>query len=286
MGGRKMRFLVFGDSKGKNKKGINEKVLKSILHESCKLNPLPEFIVVTGDSIAGSNKESILKSQLNNFRSILNSYYPKKLILPVIGNHEVNITPQHDRYELIFKEVYDDFMPSGYLDEYNKSAYYVDFKATRLIILNSFHYNEIHQITNNQLKWFDKIAADDKKNKILFVHSPAFPTGAHLGHCLDLYPNCRDKFWQVVEKNNIDLVISGHEHNYSRRIIPGYKVPQIISGGGGEKLRNKYKDKKGVIIPPIDKFHFLVVDINDNCIKITSISNKGIILDSFIIDKS
>ena len=101
MEGENMRFIVFGDSKGKNH-GINEKVLKKILHISCKLNPKPEFIVVCGDSIAGSTNEKILRYQLNNFKSILNKYHPNKTILPVIGNHEVNITPHDDKFELIF----------------------------------------------------------------------------------------------------------------------------------------------------------------------------------------
>lgn len=168
MEGENMRFLVFGDSKGKNH-GINEKVLKNILYRSSKLNPQPEFTVVCGDSIAGSTNEDILRSQLNNFKSILNRYHPNKLILPVIGNHEVNITPDDDKYEVIFKEVYDDFNPTGYLEEYNKTTYYVDFNDTRLIILNSFHFNELHQITNTQLKWFDKISAEEKIMILYFL---------------------------------------------------------------------------------------------------------------------
>lgn len=279
-----MRFIVFGDSKGKTH-GINYKVLNNILYRTCKLSPQPEFIVVCGDSIAGSTNEDILRSQLKNFKNILNKYHPNKPILPVIGNHEVNITPHDNKFELIFKEVYNDFTPTEYLDEYNKTVYYLDLNNTRLIVLNTFHYNEIHKITNNQLKWFEKISAEEKSNKFLFLHSPAFPTGAHLGHCLDLYPKFRDKFWSIVEKNHIDIVISGHEHNYSRRIIPHSNIPQIISWGAGEKLRNKFKDKKGVIVPPIDKFHFLVVDINDKLIEISAISTKGSILDTFTIDK-
>ena len=279
-----MRFIVFGDSKGKSH-GINEKVLKNILNKTSKLNPEPKFIVVCGDSIAGSTNEKVYKNQLNNFKRILNNYHPKILILPVIGNHEVNITPEDDKYELLFKDIYKDFNPTEYLEEYNKTVYYMDFNDSRIIVLNSFHYNEIHKITNNQLKWLSKISAEEKSNKLLFVHSPAFPTGAHFGHCLDLYPECRDSFWNIVEKNNIDIVFSGHEHNYSRRVIPGSKIPQIISGGAGEKLRNKYTDKKGVIIPPIDKFHFLVVDINDKLLMVSAISIKGSILDIFTINK-
>lgn len=214
------------------------KKLKDILYKSCIISPKIQFIVVCGDSIAGSKDKEILKKQLYNFKSIINSYYPNVDIFPIIGNHEVNITPETDEYELIFQEVYNNFAATNYLPKYNKTAYYIDFEDTRLIMLNSFHPNEIHKITNSQLSWFDKISSINIKNKIVFVHSPAFPTGAHLGHCLDLYPDCRDAFIDIVEKNHINLIISGHEHNYSRRIIGTSNIIQIITGGGGEKLHS------------------------------------------------
>jgi hypothetical protein len=124
------------------------------------------------------------------------------------------------------------------------------------------------------------------KNKIVFVHSPAFPTGAHFGHCLDLHSEDRDAFWKTVENSNINIVFSGHEHNYSRRKI-GYKkgIYQVITGGSGEKLKDKFKDKKGVITAPIAKYHFVVVDVDSDSIKVCAISSEGKLLDKFKIDK-
>ena len=75
-----------------------------------------------------------------------------------------------------------------------------------------------------------------------------------------------------------------NEHNYSRRIISGKSnVNQIISGGGGEKLKSKYHSKNGVIVPPIAIYHFVVVDLNPKSIKISAINIKGKVLDKFII---
>lgn len=290
-----MRFIVFGDSKGKEN-GINEKVLKTILNETCKLAPAPQFIVMCGDTVAGSNKEEILTFQLNRLKSIVEKYHPNMLLLPVVGNHEVNIEPIDDRFEKIFSHVYRDLNPSEFLDGYNRTVYYIDFGDTRLIVLNAFHCGWTHKIDKNQLNWFEEKACGCKKNKLVFVHSPAFPTGAHLGHCLDLYPEYRDAFWEIVDKCGIDIVFSGHEHNYSRRIIDSsfinenycYKrsINQVIAGGGGEKLRDKYKSKKGIVVAPIDVYHFLVVDVEIDYIKVCAISSKGKKLDEFKIDKT
>ena len=205
-------------------------------------------------------------------------------LIPVIGNHEVNINPIDDTFEKLFIKCYADLKVTDYLEGYNKTAYYIDFNDYRLIFLNSFHHGEIHKITNNQLKWFENACSENNKRKLVFVHSPAFPTGAHLGHCLDLYPECRDSFWSIVDKYEIKIVFSSHEHNYSRRIISGKSnVNQIISGGGGEKLKSKYHSKNGVIVPPIAIYHFVVVDLNPKSIKVSAINIKGKILDKFII---
>lgn len=289
-----MRFIVFSDSKGKEN-GINEKVLKVLMRETCRLKPEPEFIIMCGDTVAGSSKEEILTFQLTRLRKIIEKYHPNKPLFPVVGNHEVNIEPLDDRFEKVFSQVYDDLTPTEYLDSYNKTVYYIDFANMRFIILNAFHNGLTHRIGKDQLIWFEEKASEYKKNKFVFVHSPAFPTGAHLGHCLDLYPEYRDAFWKIVDKCGIDIVFSGHEHNYSRRIIDNSfnsensfyerRINQVITGGGGEKLRDKYKSKKGIVIPPIAVYHFLVVDIETNFINVSAINSKGKKIDEFKIDK-
>lgn len=280
-----MRFMILSDSKGKEN-GINQKILIKLLKESYKLTPNPECIVLCGDNVAGSNMVDILADQLQSLRNLIEKYYYGKLLIPVIGNHEVNNQPEDDRYERIFSRIYDDMLPSMYLDGYNKTVFYVDYENVRFIILNAFHFKEINRIGKKQLSWFEEAASANIKNKIVFVHSPAFPTGAHLGHCLDLYPKDRNAFWEIVENCNIDIVFSGHEHNYSRRKIEYKKgIYQVITGGSGEKLRDKFKDKKGVVIAPIPKYHFVIVDVISSGIEVSAISSEGKLLDKFKIDK-
>lgn len=176
------------------------------------------------------------------------------------------------------------------LEGYNKTVYYFDTDTTKFIVLNSFHYGELHKISKVQLNWLEKITSNCNKKKLLFVHSPAFPTGAHLGHCLDLYPHYRDSFCNTIKKCNIDIIFCGHEHNYSRRIINSDSnndgIYQVITGGGGEKLRDKYKSKDNVIVPPIALYHFLIVDINEDLIKVSALTLKGKEIDTFTINKS
>ena len=280
-----MRFVIWGDSKGKDN-GINKKVLNSLMKIVSKLNPKPEFMVMVGDTVKGSLDEKIFIKQLVDLKNIINNYTPGITLLPVVGNHEVNISPKDDRYEKILSQFYKDFNPLSALNSYNNTVYCKDFKNIRIIILNSHHPNEIHKISQRQLSWLENITYDCNKIKLLFVHSPAFPTGAHLGHCLDMYPRDRDKFWNIIEECNVNMVFSGHEHNYSRRFIKNnYNsnsgIMQVITGGAGEKLKNQYKSKEGIIVPPIPVFHFLLADVTYDCIKFSAITTKGKLIDSF-----
>lgn len=284
-----MRFVIWGDSKGKEN-GINKKVLNTIMFRISKLDPKPDCMIMLGDTVAGNIDEEILIRQLFDLKDIIDKYTPHIKLMPVIGNHEVNINPEDDIYEKILSQFYYNLNPDGFLESYNKSVYYKDFEDTRITILNSHHPNEIHKISSAQLDWLENTACSDcDKNKLLFVHSPAYPTGAHLGHCLDLYPEDRNKFWKAVERCKIDMVFCGHEHNYSRRRIKnsnndGY-IYQIITGGAGEKLRNKYKSSNGVIVPPNAIFHFLIADIHHKKINIQAITYRGKKIDEFKICK-
>jgi 3',5'-cyclic-AMP phosphodiesterase len=281
----KVRFVILSDSKGKEN-GINKKVLTMLLKDTCRLNPEPEFIVLCGDNVAGSSDEKVLTAQLQDLRALIEKYLCGKPLIPVVGNHEVDNEPKDDRCERVFNSIYGDMLPDTCLDGYNQTVFYVDYGDTRLIVLNAFHFGETHRIIGKQLSWFDEVASKDIRNKLVFVHSPAFPTGAHFTHCLDSYPEERDAFWRIVEKCNVDIVFSGHEHNYSRRKV-GYEksIYQVITGGSGEKLRDNYKDKKGVAVGPIAKYHYVVVDVDPDGIKVAAISSEGKLLDRFIIDK-
>lgn len=291
---KEFRIIVFGDSKGKDN-GVNKKVLHKIMKRVKELNPKPQYIVVLGDSIAGHSNMKIMKTQLDTFSNLIKEYNLFDEIIPVIGNHEVNNEPEDYSKETIFIENFPNLNVGEFLEGYNKTVYYLDILDTRIIVLNTYHCGEINKICSSQLEWFKKIIADPIKNKIVFLHSPAYPTGAHLGTSLDLYTKERDEFWSVIDSNNVDIVFSGHEHNYSRRVISRHfntsehkfknNIYQVITGGGGEKLRHSYKSKSSVVVPPKAVHHFVIVDFNANNIKLQAITAKGEIIDKLIIEK-
>ena len=95
-----MRFVIWGDSKGKEN-GINKKVLNTIMLRISKVDPKPDCMIMLGDTVAGNIDEEILIRQLFDLKDIIDKYTPHIKLMPVIGNHEVNINPEDDIYEKI-----------------------------------------------------------------------------------------------------------------------------------------------------------------------------------------
>jgi 3',5'-cyclic-AMP phosphodiesterase len=281
-----VRFVVFGDTKGKEN-GINKKVLQGILKKVKELSFKPDFFISLGDSIAGSSKSHIHRQQMQEFKNTIRKWFPETIILPVVGNHEVNNEPADDTYEMIFKEEYLTFRQHGALSGFNGTAYYMDLEYCRFIVLNCYHYGQLKKIDHEQLQWFKQVSKEDKKFKLAFVHCPPYPTGAHEGTCLDEFKEYRDSFCEAAKESKIDIIFSGHEHNYSRRLIEGNTegVLQIISGGGGEKLRKSYTSREGVIVPPVAQYHFVVVDMDETIIRAQAVSTEGVSIDLFSINK-
>lgn len=265
------------------------------MHKIKKLNPQPEFIVHLGDMTSGSSNPEELEGLLEGFKKIIGSYYPIEYFYPVMGNHDAGDNQVDSLCEKVFRKVFNEFLTESQLEGYNNTVYYFSRDGKKLIVLNSMHSGEEDKISCEQLEWLKKVLNEPAGHKFLFVHSPPFPTGAHVGTCLDKYCEARDRFWSIVDSYNVDIVFSGHEHNYSRRLVDNTfnteryrfnnRVYQVVSGGGGEKLKDKFKSKNGVVVPPINKFHFVVVDAEQNKISVEAVSIEGKVIDRFNINK-
>lgn len=290
------RFVVISDTRGSSKSGtIIAEEFSQILNQIKKLKPQPAYIVFPGDLVVGSRKVDQLKSQLESWKCLVSSYYPIERVLPTVGNHEVGSNPKKEDREKAFASVFTEFQPDEWLEGYNRTVYYKDIGTTRLILLNTYHYGEGLQITGAQLEWLKKVACGPQRHTFVAIHAPAYPTGAHLNSSLDLHPEKRDEFWKVIDENNIDVVFTGHEHNYSRTCVDSSfstkdtqfknKINQVVAGSAGAGVTNIYLSEKGVIVPPIPVMHFVVVDIMNGDVIVKAISIEGETIDEFVVER-
>lgn len=101
----------------------------------------------------------------------------------------------------------------------------------------SFDWGDVHFVATDtthrdaaQLAWLD---ADLTKNKlpwvIVYGHHPMY-TNSLRGP----QEGIRAAFGEIVSRHRVDLVVTGHEHQYERFRVSG--VNYIVSGGGGGQL--------------------------------------------------
>ncbi|NHN34023.1 metallophosphoesterase [Paenibacillus sp. S3N08] len=279
------RFLVMGDSRGSSN-GINQVTLRALLTKVKGLNPLPEFLLFTGDQVVGG---SDVGKQLGAWKNLVDDYFPMTSVYPALGNHE------HD--EVIFSDVFTQ-LPKEQLTGYRKTVYAFDYGNSRFITLNSDRKNEKgnYVIDKQQRDWLeDQLKTSGKQHVFVQFHVPAYPVGAHLGSSLDADSASRDALWALLDKYNVTAVLVGHEHNYNRRKVDssfddsGYHfqntIYQLTIGGAGAPLYNGSKETKQVVVGPKASYHFMIVDVDGGKATFKAYDLQQNEIDSFTVER-
>lgn len=139
-------------------------------------------------------------------------------VMPSLGNHDLRADPAAEPYFRRFPEL-------G-----NARYYSFDEGGVHFVALNS---NESVAPDSTQYRWLDQDLTDaaDAKFTVMYFHHPMYSSypkrqGAMQGYLAPL-----------IAKHGVELVLTGHEHNYSRMkpINAGGSV-EVIAGGGGHTL--------------------------------------------------
>ncbi|SPQ00875.1 putative Metallophosphoesterase [Candidatus Sulfobium mesophilum] len=241
-------FVVIGDTRS----GGNDysELVKRVMQYK------PDFMVNTGDMVSSPS------------RSRWNDFWEKSKPVAVpyfltVGNHDVN----DKKSEELYKEEVD--LPG------NKLYYSFTVDDALFIFLDSNIPGQDRKIAGDQYKWLEKVLSSSyHKYKFVFVHHPLFPekgTGYHYGGSLDRYPQERDRLESLLEKSNVSIVFTGHEHLYLRKIVNG--VMHVITGGGGALLYTN--EEKGGF------YHFILVTVDGDTVKGEVIDINGKVKDAF-----
>ncbi len=131
--------------------------------------------------------------------------------------------------------------------------------------------------------------------KIVFFHYPLFSSGPH-GGALDL----RADLMPLFEAGGVDLVLSGHDHDYERTFPlaggspvdvpqePDYRDPGgpvfVVTGGGGRELYLKTTDNP-FTASFHSEHHLLLVEVAGRSLQLEAIRSDGVVLDSATITK-
>ncbi|HYV95926.1 MAG TPA: metallophosphoesterase [Gemmatimonadaceae bacterium] len=156
-----------------------------------------------------------------------------KSVHPSPGNHEY-YTPNADPY-------YKFFGPAA--GTVGKGYYSYDVGKWHIIVVNSEIIVNMMFTDSARAAQMDWVEKDIKSHKVLctiaYWHNPRFSSGWH-GSDRKLGP-----IWQLLYDNDVDLILSGHDHDYERfrpmnpsGLLDTLKgITSIVAGTGGEELR-------------------------------------------------
>jgi len=190
-------FAVLGDNRG------NYEIFGKIVGEINNLNPLPLFVVNTGDLITYG-----LGHEYESFVSFISKSKVPFLCIP--GNHEY-LLGGINHYKKCFGDLY----------------YYFDVNNFRFIMLD----NGKGEIGDEELLWFKKLLTQEKKI-FVFMHEPP-PLGEWVAHSFK--GNATEFLKLAIPSNGVTAVFCGHIHGYSKKENNGVKY--IITAGAGAPLR-------------------------------------------------
>ena len=240
-----LRFVVGGDCRS------NWLQRDSISRAMSEFNP--NFVLLSGDFVNSGHNQT----QWYSFFEGLHLYWigSNNLTIPIVpclGNHEENATSYYEQFAL----------PG------NEQWYSLNWgKYVHIIVLNSEA-----DPSGEQLDWLanDLASHENYTWKFVLFHRPLFSSSSH-GSWIE----GRECWCPLFDKYHVDIVFSGHDHNYERSKPINYTAsktsPQdsysegtmyIVSGGWGAPLypsgSNWWTDYSASV------YHFVLVDVFAN----------------------
>lgn len=273
------KFVAMGDSRGNSGMGVNSEILSKLCVNIEK--DKPDFIIFTGDTIAGSKEEAYRRLEYEEWKGIMG-----KLQIPyytVIGNHEMFKILKIDMGRGVGRKVnavslYKEYFPfPANVKAHSKAlSYYFLFKKCLFVILDCESDGE-EQIID--LSWVEKVLEENKNASFIFTagHRPAYPIGSHIGSSLDVHPEERDKFWKLLEQYKVTTYFCGHEHLYDRKKIGS--VFQIITGAAGAEFYTDKDDPSKLV------YHYVLVEVSDSKAILQTKDINGKVIDRWEIVK-
>lgn len=248
---RTIGILAFGDSGG----GTNDQLqLRSQMEE------VPyELIIHTGDLAYESGSLDQIETTVFDVYDDLFRHLP---FFPASGNHDYK-TLDGAPFRAVFK------LP----ENGNQEKWY------------SYDWGRIHFATldteadyDTQVAWLDAdLSASNLPWKIVYMHRPPYSSGNH-GSDTTL----RNKLAPVLERHQVQLVLTGHDHHYER-MVPQNGVAYVVTGGGGRGTYSTGSSSFTAFAESVIHYSFIEVGVDE--LVLHAIDAEGTEFDSLVVPR-
>ena len=131
-----------------------------------------------------------------------------------------------------------------------------------------------------QTQWLsENLSRSDAAWKVVVFHQPAFSCSLHDGD-----PLVVEQWVPLLQRSRVNLVLSGHDHNYQRFEVGS--TTYLVTGGGGSELYaldGCPEDIPTRLAANDEQHHFLGIQASDEEMRVQAIDAEGTILDSFTL---
>ncbi len=295
-----IKFIAYGDNRSYPK--VHENLVKMIAKEEADIVLNVGDVVTTGDVQMEWSDEYFYP--LRHLSGSVPTYI-------AIGNHEyggywdTRIVPPFEKY------VDNPITSTGSTEYY----YSVDYGNTHFVFIDpnkaELPDGDGLKVGSQQYNWFVedlKKANETSEWIVVLMHQPPYsetweggPYGGEAPLRKDVVP--------LMEANGVDLVLSGHTHDYERGLPhppydpntgKGNNAAYIITGGGGANLSNhKFIDWEQIDYPDhkatLDnnksddgkyyEYHYTVIEVDGKTLKFTARKMNGDGSDGGVMDK-
>lgn len=216
------------------------------------------------------------------FFDVYRSWLRSRPLYPSIGNHdnEVNAAaPYRDVFVLPTNGA------SASFPEHSERYYSFDYGPAHVVVLDTEMAFQNTTRRAAQVQWLEAdLAATTQPWKIAVFHRSPYSAGGEHGSDFAV----RTAFGPVFDRYHVDLVLSGHEHDYERSIpiretADGGPTVYVVAGGGGAPL---YPAATAWWTATSRSAHHYVRGEIDGCrLTLAAIGLDGSAFDASVIDK-
>jgi hypothetical protein len=265
------RFAVIGDS---GDGSTNQKDVATRL-----LQVQPDLVVHTGDMVYSEMNYNLVETRyFNVYKDLLKSVW----LAPTMGNHDVQYNNGKS-----FTDVFVNPPNATYAPE--KELYYsFDYGNAHYLVLDN--YFSMTTVGSQQYNWLkNDLASSNQFWKFVFFHVPAYASDSNQR------PKDNSAIVQnlvpLFEQYNVDIVFSGHWHDYERMYplksgrvssVDAGGVVYMVTGGGGAGL---ISIGTGTLNPrtaaKYKKFHFTMIDVQGCSLQLSAVQKVSSTNDTF-----
>jgi hypothetical protein len=239
-------FVVYGDTQH------HPEVQVAVAERA--LGHAPDFFLHMGDLVNnGYNADD-----WHDFFDLAAPLLAHSPLFPTLGNHEQRSEFYFDLFYLPEKE-------SWYTFTYGNAR----FISLRVDLETGF------EVGTPQHDWLKStLQGNSKPWVIVFFHKSPYTSEYEGPEEIAI----REALTPLFEAYGVDLVLSGHNHNYQRSEAGG--ITYVVSGGGGGDLSSSIEPDEYLVTYKV-AYHYVFVQIEGDTLEARAIDLGGDVIDSF-----